>query len=168
MLGWKHTVGLFSRRFTRCDRRRLEQALQGERDARRYRRLEAVLAVASGGRVAAVATRMRAERSTVHRWCERHRSDRDAQALSDRPGRGRHRVAPQLTRTALARWLRSDPRKAGVEANLWTVPMLSAHLRAQGLSISARTLRRRIREARFRWKRRRYVYHERADHVGAK
>ena len=53
-------------------------------------------------------------------------------------------------------------------ATAWTVPLLAGHLRAQGLAISARTLRRRIRAARFRWKRPRYVYSERAAHVGAK
>jgi hypothetical protein len=48
------------------------------------------------------------------------------------------------------------------------VPLLAAHLRAQGLAISARTRRRRIHAARFRWKRPRYVYSARAEHVGAK
>ena len=56
----------------------------------------------------------------------------------------------------------------GYDANTWTVPLLATHLRTQGVVISARTLRRRIRAARFRWKRPRYVYSERAEHVGAK
>ncbi len=63
------------------------------------------------------------------------------------------------------------PRASGRHAppeQTWTVPLLTSHLRSHGITISARTLRRRIREARFRWKRPRYVYHERADHVGAK
>jgi len=48
------------------------------------------------------------------------------------------------------------------------VPLLATHLRTQGVVISARTLRRRIHAARFRWKRPRYVYSERAAHVGVK
>ena len=56
----------------------------------------------------------------------------------------------------------------GYDANTWTVPLLATHLRTQGVVISARTLRRRIHDARFRWKRPRYVYSERAEHVGSK
>jgi hypothetical protein len=48
------------------------------------------------------------------------------------------------------------------------VPLLATYLRTQGLVVSARTLRRRIHAARFRWKRPCYVYSERAEHVGAK
>ena len=62
----------------------------------------------------------------------------------------------------------SDPCRFGYDASTWTVPLLATHLHTQGLVISARTLRRRIRAARFRWKRPRYVYSERAEHVGAK
>jgi hypothetical protein len=47
-------------------------------------------------------------------------------------------------------------------------PLLAKHLHTQGIMISARTLRRRIHDARFRWKRPRYVDSERAAHVGAK
>jgi transposase len=64
--------------------------------------------------------------------------------------------------------LTSDPCQFGYDANTWTVPLLAAHLHTQGVVISARTLRRRIHHARFRWKRPRYVYSERAEHVGAK
>jgi hypothetical protein len=48
------------------------------------------------------------------------------------------------------------------------VPLLAIYLHTQGVVISARTLRWRIRAARFRWKRPRHVYSERAAHVGAK
>jgi transposase len=76
-------------------------------------------------------------------------------------------VAAALTDDRLRHLLTSDPRRFGYHANTWTVPLLAAHLQAQGVAISARTLRRRIRAARFRWKRPRYVYTARAEHVGA-
>jgi transposase len=77
-------------------------------------------------------------------------------------------MAPGLTDNKLRHLLTSDPCQFGYDANTWTVPLLATYLRTQGLVVSARTLRRRIHAARFRWKRPRYVYSERAEHVGAK
>jgi hypothetical protein len=77
-------------------------------------------------------------------------------------------MTPVLTDKKLRQLLTSDPCRFGYDANSWTIPLLATHLRTQGLVISARTPRRRIRTARFRWKRPRYVYSERAEHVGAK
>jgi transposase len=149
---------------SRADRRRLLHALAQARDARLYRRLRAV---ANGEPVAAVARRARVARSTVHRWIARYLAERVPAALAEGRRSGRPRAAAALTTERLRQLLTSDPRQCGYAANTWTVPLLAAHLRAQGLAISARTLRRRIRAARFRWKRPRYVYRERAAHVGA-
>jgi transposase len=154
--------------FSRVDRRRLVQALAQAQEARLYRRLRAVAEVAEGEPIAAVAKRARVDRSTVHRWIARYLAERAPSALADGERPGRPRVAAALTDDRLRQLLTSDPRQCGYEANTWTVPLLAAHLRAQGLAISARTLRRRIRAARFRWKRPRYVYSARAEHVGAK
>lgn len=161
----QHSVG---RALGRADQRRLLQALGEARDARLYRRLQALVEVADGEPIAVVARRLRVERSTVHRWVERYRAEREPARLADAERSGRPSAAAELTEQRLKRLLASDPRSYGVDANAWTVPLLAAHLRAEGLAISARTLRRRIRQARFRWKRPRYVYSERADHVGAK
>jgi transposase len=154
--------------FSRADRRRLLHALAQAREARLYRRLRAVAEVADGEPVAAVARRARVARSTVHRWVERYLAERVPAALAEGRRSGRPRAAAALTTERLRQLLTSDPRQFGYAASTWTVPLLAAHLRAQGLAISARTLRRRIRAARFRWKRPRYVYRERAAHVGAK
>jgi transposase len=110
----------------------------------------------------------RVARSTVHRWIARYLAERGPAALAEGRRSGRPRAAAALTTERLRQLLTSDPRQFGYAANTWTVPLLATHLRAQGLAISARTLRRRIRAARFRWKRPRYVYRERAAHVGAK
>ena len=126
--------------FSRADRRRLVQALGQAHDAKLYRRLRAVAEVADGEPIATV---------------EGARC-------------GRPRAAAALTDDKLRQLLTSDPGRFGYAATTWTVPLLAAHLRAQGLALSARTLRRRIHAARFRWKRPRYVYSTRAAHVGAK
>jgi len=151
-----------------ADRRRLLRALDSVDDVRHYRRLQALVEIADGDSITAVARRLRVERSTVHRWIQRYRAERQPQRLRDAARSGRPRSAPQLTDARLKQLLTSDPCTCGYDANAWTAPLLAAHLRGQGIALSERTLRRRIRAARFRWKRPRYVYSERADHVGAK
>lgn len=151
-----------------ADRQRLLRALDGVDDVRLYRRLQALVEVADGDSITAVARRLRVERSTVHRWIERYRAERQPQRLRDAARSGRPCSGPQLTDAWLKQLLTSDPFTCGYDANAWTAPLLASHLHARGIAISERTLRRRIRAARFRWKRPRYVYSERADHVGAK
>ena len=135
---------------------------------RLYRRLRAVAEIAEGESVAVVAKHARVERSTVYRWIERYLAERAPSALADGKRSGRPRMTPALTDAKLRQLLTSDPCQFGYDANTWTVPLLAKHLHTQGIMISARTLRRRIHEARFRWKRPRYVDSERAAHVGAK
>jgi transposase len=154
--------------FSRADRRRLVQALGQARDAKLYRRLRAVAEVAEGESVATVARRTRVARSTVHRWIARYLHARMPSALAEGQRSGRPCAAAALTESRLRQLLTSDPGRFGYAVTTWTVPLLAGHLRAQGLAISARTLRRRIHAARFRWKRPRYVYSARAAHVGAK
>jgi transposase len=154
--------------FRPADRQRLLQALAQTHDARLYRRLRAVAEVAEGQPITVVARRARVARSTVHRWIKRYRAEQGPEALAERQRSGRPRVALALTKDRLRQLLTSDPRQFGYTTTTWTVPLLAAHLRAQGVAISPRTLRRRLRAARFRWKRPRYVYSQRAEHVGAK
>ncbi len=151
-----------------ADRRQLLRALDGVDDVRLYRRLQALVEIADGDSITAVARRLRVERSTVHRWIERYRAERQPQQLRDAARSGRPRSGPQLSDARLKQLLTSEPCTCGYDTNAWTAPVLTAYLRGQGIAISERTLRRRIHEARFRWKRPRYVYSERADHVGAK
>jgi transposase len=154
--------------FNPADRRRLSQALAQARDVRLYQRLQAVAEIAAGEPVNMVAKRARVGRSTVYRWIGRYLAEPAPSALADERRSGRPRAAPVLTDKKLRQLLTSEPCRFGYDANTWTVPLLATHLRTQGVMLSARTLRRRIRATRFRWKRPRYVYSERAAHVGAK
>src|SRR3954447_3971214 len=133
--------------FSRADRRRLSQALAQARDARLYRRLRAVAEIAAGEPVDVVAKCARVGRSTVYRWIERYLAEQAPSALADERRSGRPRTALVLTDKKLRQLLTSDPCQFGHDANTWTVPLLATHLRTQGVVISARTLRRRIREA---------------------
>jgi transposase len=78
-------------------------------------------------------------------------------------------MAPALTPAVVAAILARDPRPLGYRATTWTVPLLASYLRQRrGCTVSARTLRRRLREWGYRWKRPRYVYVGQAPHLGQK
>jgi transposase len=158
-----------AKRFTWRDRRRLAGALVVAHEARVYRRLQAVLLVAEEHSAGEAARVVRATRVSVQRWLARYLCARDPGALADRPRHGRPRLAATLTAGHLTAVLTRDPRTLGYRATTWTVPLLAHHLREhEGLALSERTLRRRLRERRYRWKRPRHVYRERAEHVGQK
>lgn len=99
----------------------------------------------------------------------RYLARRDATALTDAPRAGRPRVAAPLTEHRLAAALKRDPRTLGYRATTWTVALLARYF-AERLAcpISPRTLRRRLREGGYRWKRPRYFYSERATHLAQK
>jgi len=151
-------------RLSSTDRRRLERALSMAREARLYRRTEAVLLIAEGRSISEAARRVRATRLSVRGWVERYLATRDAAALADRPRRGRPHSAPRLTPRLLAVALARDPRGCGYQATSWTVPLLRQYLQQRhGIAISTRTLRRRLHAADYRWKRPRYVYAGKAE-----
>jgi transposase len=155
--------------FGNRDRRRLGRALAAARQVALYRRLEAVLLVAEGVAVSEAARRVRAARFSVQRWVGYYLRSRDPGALADGQRPGRPRTAVALTPERLAALLDVDPRALGYRATTWTAPLLAHHLRErEGLPLSERTLRRRLRERRYRWKRPRYGYHRRATHVAQK
>jgi transposase len=89
--------------------------------------------------------------------------------LADASRSGRPREADDLDQEFLAEILSQDPRPLGFRATTWTVPLLTAHLREDcGCPLSERTVRRRLHEFDYGWKRPRYVYHERDPHVAQK
>jgi transposase len=151
-----------------ADRKRLTAALATAREARVYRRLEALLLVAEGHSAAEAARRCHVDRSSVHRWLVQYRAEHEVTALCDRPRSGRPRLHRTLTPQRLAAALARDPRRCGYQATSWTVPLLAHDLAAKGLAVSPRTLRRRLHEAGYRWKRPRYVYGQRAAHLPPK
>jgi transposase len=137
--------------------------------ARVYRRLEAVLLVAEGHTVAEAARQVRTNRRNVERWVCRYLAAREAGALGDQPRPGRPRVATGLTDRQLAATLRRDPRTLGYRATTWTATLLACYCAERlDCAISPRTLRRRLHESGFRWKRPRYLYSQRASHLAQK
>ena len=155
--------------FTRHDRKRLTKSLAHAQEARFFRRLQAVLFVAEGVSVSEAARRARVDRSTLHRWLGRYLQRRDPQDLADAPRTGRPSVAEAITDSAGAALLARDPRREGFAATTWTVPLLTTYLaRRSGRQVSARTLRRRLHQLGYRWKRPRYVYAGEEPHLAQK
>jgi transposase len=155
--------------FSARDRHRLADAFRQIKEARLCRRVQAVLHVALGSSVAEAARWAGVDRASVHRWvalyCLRH----SVEDLADQPRMGRPRQAEDLDADLLAEILQQDPRTVGYQATTWTVPLLQAYLREEyGCVLSSDTLHRRLHEYGWRWKRPRYVYGERAAHIGQK
>jgi transposase len=160
----------FSRRkeFTRADRRRLERALAATAQARVFRRLAAVLAVADGQALSAAARQARADRTTVARWVGQYLTAHDPGTLADAPRVGRPRLHG-LTDRRLERVLATDPRALGYHIATWTAPLLAAHCAERfHCVVSPRTVRRRLHALGYRWKRPRYTYAHRAPHLPQK
>jgi transposase len=154
--------------FSRTDRRRLLRALRTTTAARVYRRVAAVLAVAEGRSVADSARQFRVARSTVHRWVADYLVTRDPGGLADGERTGRP-PSGDISARELAAILGRDPRTLGYRATTWTVGLLACYC-AEHLDrpITARTLRRRLHQHGYRWKRPRYTYSERASHLAQK
>jgi transposase len=94
-----------------------------------------------------------------------HEPDR----LRDAPRSGRPRAAGRITDARIVREFRRDPLRLGYKTTGWTVALLAEHLgRKYGCTISARTLRRRMRDLGLRWKRPRYVYADKDPHRAQK
>jgi transposase len=156
-------------KFTARDRSRLAATLKRARDARLFRRLQAILLVADGTPVSEVARLAGASRQSVYNWLQHYAASRRAEALRDGARAGRPRAADDLTGERILEELRRDPLTLGYSTQVWTVALLARHLAERcGCAVSERTLRRRMRAAGLRWKRPRYVLTGRDEHAPQK
>src|SRR5215207_9300839 len=157
------------RGFTATDQRRLARALPEAREARLYRRLQAVLLVAEGRSVAEAAHVTGLSRRAVYHLVKSYTAHHQVATLCDRPRAGRPAVAQAITPARILRELDRSPLALGYRTNVWTVELLAARLAERyGCALSPRTLRRRMRQIGLRCKRPRYVYSEKEPHVRQK
>ena len=155
--------------FDQYDRQRLARALERATDVRTYRRLQAVLLVARGYLVPQVACLTGAKPAAVYVWVQRYLRTHQTDDLADAPRSGRPAAAAAITDARIVREFRRDPLRLGYNTTGWTVALLAAHLgRKYNCPISARTLRRRMRDLGLCWKRPRYVYAEKDPHRAQK
>lgn len=145
--------------FDPYDRRRLSHALQRAAEVQTYRRVQAVLLLAQGRSVPEVAQLTGTRPWAIYAWVQRYLRTHRADSLRNASRSGRPRVAKAVTAARIAREIRRDPLRLGYNTTGWTVSLLAKHLSQKyACAISARTLRRRMRDLGLRWKRPRYVY----------
>ena len=157
------------RGFDSYDKRRLTHALHGVRDARTYRRIQAVLGVAQGRTIQGAAEIAGVQPWAVYAWIRTYLHAHQPDSLRDAPRSGRPRAAPAITDERIRREVRRDPLRLGYNSTGWTVCLLANHLHHKyGTFISARTLRRRMRDLGLRWKRPRYSYANKDPHRAQK
>ena len=146
-------------RLTPAQRRALERELARARDAALFRRILALLEVDAGWPLGQVAQRLRVDRRSVQRWIARYRSQPNLEALRHQPGQGRPRRWDQALEARLEVALSQRPTDLGYVGTGWTVPLLQQWLAGDrpGPPLSGATLRRRLRERDYVWKRFRYV-----------
>ena len=167
--GMGHSPDSPPKSFSRRDQRRLSKTLKQTSDVRLFRRLQAVLRVAEGDSIGSAARLSKVSRRSVHRWVQVYRQRHQPEDLLDAPRVGRPRETEGWAEAKLAELLAQDSRRLGYGATTWTVPLLTTYLRQEcGCPLSERTLRRRLHEDGWRWKRPRYVFSERARAVGQK
>lgn len=155
--------------FTKRDQQRLATALRTETDARALRRLQAVRLVAEGYGLTEAAHLTGFPPRSLYRFVRRYLDARQTAALRDDEHTGRPALAPQVTAERILRELRRPPRKLGYQTNVWTVALLARRLNERyQCAISARTLRRRMKQIGLRCKRPRYVYSEKEPHLPQK
>ena len=146
-------------KFSKQDVTRLRAALKRAKDARWYKRIEAVLLVATGIKPPQAALLTGQCRSSVYNLLNRYAAHHRPEDLADEPRSGRPKAAAVLTPSRINRELKRDPLALGYMATEWTVALLAEHLhRRYHCPINRRTLRRRLKCMDLVWKRPRHVY----------
>jgi len=128
------------------------QGLLRSSDAATYRHARTVLLSSQGQKVPqimrAVGVSDRWVREILHRF-----NQHGVSSLPRRQAPGAKRLCDAPTRTALLELLRRSPPEFGIESRFWTGADLAAVAHHQGIApaMSARTARREIRRAGYRW-----------------
>jgi transposase len=134
----------------------LEAAVAGEARVRLWKRPRAVLLLADGMAVPAVAAALGCAPSSVYHWAAAWRV-RGLDGLREGPHRGVARRLDAAGEARLAALLEQDPQARGHQATGWTVPLLRTELAAAGYHLSERTVRRSLHRRDYRWKRPKFV-----------
>jgi transposase len=130
-------------------------------------RAQALLWLAEGESIEAVADLHHVSRQTVYNWVSRfqERDGLDLGArLRDAPRAGRPRIGGSVIDPLVAEVIDSDPCTLGYRATVWTAPLLSRYLREHHqIAVCARTVSRAIARLDIRWKRPRHQLARRPD-----
>jgi transposase len=143
---------------TRSQRYRLREQLKHTQDAALYRRTLAVLELDRGKPLAQIAGSLGVSRQTVYNWLTAYTESFDPLALVDAARSGRPSTWTPDVDELLQTLLRESPSAWDYQAVNWTVPLLRQQLATwDGRWLSEDTIRRRLHELGYVWKRTRYV-----------
>ena len=107
----------------------------------------------TGGNVSEVAQRLRAARSSVHRWRSLYERYGEAGLRSQARGR-RDGKATQEVLSVLEAVVRQDPRELGYLRSRWSSQLLAIELASRsGVQVHATTVRRWLAKLRFGYRR---------------
>jgi transposase len=138
--------------------RRLRQQLKHTHDASLYRRTFALVELAQGSPVTSVARSLGVSRQTLYNWIDIYSECFDPLALRDAARSGRPTAWTPDLQELLETLLRQSPTDWDYQSTQWTVPLLQQQLATwDGRWLSEDTIRRRLHEAGYVWKRTRYV-----------
>jgi transposase len=152
---------------TNRQRAELEGAILRCPSAKECCRAQALLWLAEGEPVEAIAGLLHVSRQTVYNWMNRFR-ERDGLdlrgRLADAPRPGRPRTGDGAIDPMIAEVIDSDPRALGYRSTVWTAPLLSRYLREhRQVTVGDRTVSRAIARLGIRWKRPRHQLARRPD-----
>lgn len=151
------------------DRQQLAKALVEVKDARLFRRIQAVLLVARARRFQEAAHTTGLGPRSVYRLVSRYLDSHRVESLADKPRSGRPLEAPGIGRLRILKELRNSPLKLGYRTNVWTVETLAHRLNEQyRCSIGPWALRERMKRIGLVCKRPRYFYSEKDPQVAQK
>ena len=139
----------------------LERIAHSAANARMVRRAQALLWLHAGERVSMVAQRLGMSRRGIYKIVAQYQARADqpvAQRIADRPHTGRRATKREQVAPVVARLLKTKPSRYGYRALAWSTPMLQHQVEQRlHMSVSERTVRRALRQLRYRYKRPRYV-----------
>lgn len=143
---------------TRPQRRRIQKEIQKAHDTRYFRALLALLRLAAGAAVGGVASEVGVTPQMTWVWRVRYLAAQgDERVLRPEPPSGRPPLTGPSEDAQIESILQQDPQALGYHATGWTVPLLRHHLQKQGIFLSERTIRRRLRSLGYVWKRPGYL-----------
>jgi len=147
------------------DRAALEEIVARSKDVRQLKRAQTLLAVTGGSTVASIARQMHVARNTIYNWVARfvERTGSIAERLTDAERGGRPDTLFQSLLERVPALLELKPTDFGYRHAEWTVELLRAHLRQEGIESSDATIRRALHETGYRWKRPRFVLRRRVE-----
>lgn len=111
------------------------------------------------------------DEATVRHWLKQFQPGLDSDGLEqalanlrDQPRSGRPRQTTPEEDATIQEVLQADPAESGNQAGFWTLPMLKTQLRdLEQIDLSLSSLRRRLHELKFAWRRPRVAPAEKTD-----